>query len=228
MSDNPQGSEEWHAERLGSATGSRAADIMAYEFHTYTRGEKAGQTIFEEKAGRRNYRTQTVLGRLGIDSDGEFQSRAMKTGSLRENNAVEMYLIETGNEVEKCGFIEHPRISGFGASPDRRVLTNGVLEAKCLTPAIHLEVLRSLLEGVLPDKYVPQVQSEIACAEADYCDFCAFCPVFPINAHFAWLRVYRDAEYIEKLEDGVRLFLSEVEAEYNWVCSIDRVTAAAA
>lgn len=216
--------EAWLAERLGCATGSRAADIMSFEFHTYTRGEKAGQTIFEEKAGRRNYRCETTLGRLGIDGDGEFQSRAMRTGSLREDNAVEIYQIETSNEVELCGFIEHPRIPMFGASPDRRVFSEGkrgVLEAKCPTPAIHLRVLKSLIEGILPDEYLPQVQAEICCAGVEFCDFCCFCPLFPINAHFAWLRVMRDEEYIEKLENGVRLFLSEVQTELDWVLNLN-------
>lgn len=101
-----QGSDEWHAARLGKVTASKVADVMAQG-----RGGKPSAT-------RANYLAQLVSERLtGTPYDG-FQSDAMERGKEVEADARNAYSFMYDVDVVEVDFVEHPRIAGTGASPD--------------------------------------------------------------------------------------------------------------
>ena len=189
-----QRTDEWFAARLGKVTASRVADVIAKTAKGYG-------------ASRDNYMAQLVCERLtGKPTEG-FSNAAMEWGTEQEPFARAAYSAKTGELVEEVGFIPHHAISGAGASPDGYV-GEGLVEFKCPNTATHLEYV---LDGKPPQKYVTQMQWQMACTGRAWCDFLSFDPRLPDEMQ-AWIkRVPRDDERISEIESAVRDFLAEIE-----------------
>lgn len=190
-----QRSLSWHQARLGCVTGSRIADVVARTKSGYG-------------AARQAYMRQLVAERLtGLVADS-YVSAAMRWGIDMEAHAVAAYEDFTGVETEAVGFLTHPYLAYAGASPDRLVGEVGLLEVKCPATATHLD---TLLGGELAEKYVLQVQWQMACSGRRWCDFVSFDPRLP-PAYACYInRVERDEGLIAHLECEVRQFLGEIE-----------------
>lgn len=195
MSEIIQGSPEWHAIRLGKATASRIADVVA-------KG-KSGPS-----ASRANYLAQLVAERLTGAAQDSYQSEAMERGSEIEPDARAAYAFRTGNEVGSIGFVPHPRIVMSGASPDGLIGDRGLVQFKCPNTATHIDTLR---RGVIAGRYLTQMTWELACSERDWCDFVSFDPRLPESMTLAIQRVNRDDKRIAELEAEVAGFLREVD-----------------
>jgi putative phage-type endonuclease len=196
-----QRSEEWFQARLGKATASRFADVMA----TTKNGG--------EYAVRKNYRTQLLLERMtGVSAEG-YSSQAMEWGVETEPLAKLAYELKTGNTVNECGFIQHKTLEA-GASPDGLLGSDGVLEIKCPNTANHIETLRA---NKVPSQYVWQVQGQMWITGAKFCDFVSYDPRMPENAQIVVIRAERDNDLIEQLEGGVKSFLDELERDIKFV-----------
>jgi hypothetical protein len=117
-----------------------------------------------------------------------------------------------GADVEQVGFIDHPSIAMSGASPDGLVGDAGMLEIKCPNTSTHIE---TLLGGSIPQKYVYQMQWQMACAEREWCDFMSFDPRLPGRMQSHITRVHRDDKTIAMLESEVRTFLDELDEKLN-------------
>jgi hypothetical protein len=192
-----QGSDEWLACRSGIATASRFGDILAKI--------KTG-----EAASRRNYRAKLVVERLtGKVVDSGFQSAAMRQGIEREPIASAVYEMRVGTFVDLVGFCRHDTLE-CGASPDRFVGRDGMVEIKCPELATHLEYLRLTAE---PSDYTPQIQGQLWVTDRTWCDFVSFNPDFPEHLQLVVRRVFRDEKYIADLALAVELFMSEVREE---------------
>lgn len=191
-----QRSPEWFADRCGKVTASRIADIMAVP-----RG--AGSS------SRSNYIAQLVAERLTGQPAPSYRNAAMEHGIETEDQALAFYTLETGRSVCEVGFIPHPTIIGAGASPDGLVGDDGLVEAKCPQTATHIATLRG---GAIPDKYVRQMQFQMACTGRAWCDFVSFDPRLPDDLQLHVRRVERDPAMIEAIEAAVRTALAEVEA----------------
>lgn len=188
-----QGSEEWFAARLGRATASRFADLLATT--------KTGVS-----ASRANYRAQLVCERMTGKAEESFESAAMKWGTENEPFARMAYEAETGLIVEETGFIQHPELMA-GASPDGLVGADGGFECKCPNTATHIE---TLLKG-MPAKHDPQVQGCMWLTGRKWWDFVSYDPRMPEKLQLYIQRIPRDEEYIAKLAAEVSVFLSEVD-----------------
>lgn len=195
MIDVTQGSEEWKALRLGRATASRVADIVA-------KG-KSGPS-----ASRANYLAQLVAERLtGVPQDS-YQSDAMERGSEVEPDARDAYAFRKSIDVELVGFVPHPSILMSGASPDGLIGDRGLVQFKCPNTATHIDTLR---RGVIPGRYETQMMWEMACTDRDWCDFVSFDPRLPESMRLVVQRVPRNAARILELEAAVINFLHEVD-----------------
>src|SRR3546814_21174021 len=86
------------------------------------------------------------------------------------------------------------------ASPDGLVGNDGMLELKCPTTATHIETL--LTKGI-GDKYVVQMQWQMACAGRAWCDYASFDPRMPPDLQLFIQRVERDDQRIAALESAV-------------------------
>lgn len=196
-----QQTEEWFEARLGKATASRFKDVLSKL--------KSGG----EAATRANYRAQLVVERLtGVRADS-YSNSAMQWGIDNEALAVTEYELLTGNVTEECGFIKHKTLEA-GASPDRLVGEDGILEVKCPNTATHIAYLKA---GKVPMEYIAQVMGQLWITGRKWCDFISYDPRMPANASILIVRVYRDESYIDDLEAQVEAFLDEVEAEVEFV-----------
>ena len=191
-----QGSDEWIKARLGKVTASRISDVIA-------------KTKTGYGASRKNYLAELVAERLTNTPAEQYTNAAMQWGIDNEALARSAYSFFRDAEVEEVGFVEHPRVPMSGASPDGLVGSDGLLELKCPNTATHID---TLLAKTIPDKYLAQMQWQMACTERAWCDFASFDPRLPENMRLFVHRVGRDDLRIKELEREVLAFLAELDA----------------
>lgn len=192
-----QGSPEWLACRIGKITASRMADLMA-------------RTKTGWGASRANYAAELLCERLTGQAAERFTNAAMQWGTDQEPFARRAYAERHSVEVFEVGFIDHPELEMAGASPDGLVGNNGLVEIKAPNTATHLD---TLLGGVVPEKYVLQMQFQMACTNRDWCDFVSFDPRLPEHLQLFVRRVPRDGSLILTLESEVAALNAEIDAK---------------
>ena len=190
-----QRTDEWFKSRLGKATASRIADIIA-------------KTKTGPSASRENYVVQLVLERITQTKGESYSNAAMQWGTETEPLARQAYELKRGLFVDEVGFIDHPTIANSGASPDGLVGTDGLVEIKCPNSATHME---TLVTRKIPQKYIPQMTWQMACTGRSWCDFVSFDPRFPEHLQIFIERIEYDPTYVRMLELEVTQFLDEVE-----------------
>lgn len=193
-----QGSEAWLQARLGRVTASRIADLMA-------------RTKSGWGASRANYMADLICERLtGAPVQSSFNSAAMQWGTEQEPNAADAVEFRLGLDLTPCGFIEHPSIPMAGASPDRLIGEDALLEIKCPNTATHIE---TLLSGEVADKYFKQMQWQLACTNRKRALFASYDPRLPENLRLFTRWIQRDDLGIGEMEREVEKFLSELDAK---------------
>lgn len=191
-----QRSAEWYAARLGKVTASKVADVVARTKTGYA-------------ASRANYMAQLVCERLtGKPTEG-FSNAAMEWGVEQEAAARDAYSARVGELVTEVGFIDHPAIPMAGASPDG-IVGAGIVEIKCPSTATHIEYL---FEREPPQKYFYQMQWQMACTGAEWCDWVSYDPRMPENLQLLVVRIPRDTDCIMVLEKEVSEFLAELDVK---------------
>jgi putative phage-type endonuclease len=193
-----QRTDEWFAARIGKVTASRVADVIAKTKSGYG-------------AGRANYLADLVVERLTGQKEQGFSNAAMEWGTEQEPHARAAYSAKTGILVEEVGFIDHPTVAMSGASPDG-FAEEGLIEVKCPNTSTMLECI---LDGKPPQKYVTQMQWQMACTGRPWCDFVSFDPRLPERLQLLVVRVLRDDDYIAMLETEVKKFLAELDDKLN-------------
>lgn len=147
-----QRTDEWFKQRKNRITGSIAGACL-------------GISKFKKP---KDVMRDLVRAYHGLPS--EFQGNfATEYGKATEEGAVYMYEMETGNETRECGFFEYEE--WLGASPDRIISNGGVLEIKCP----YGKFGTAEFSEILPEYYA-QVQIEMLCANAEWCDFIQWSP----------------------------------------------------
>jgi len=192
-----QGTEEWHELRMGRATASKFGVIMS--------GEKYAQY--------KNYRAEIVSETLTGHRTDLYKTKEMQWGNDYEAVAAQEYFFREGRATEECGFFAHDTLMA-GASPDRLVGDDGLLEIKCPNTATHIETLR---KQKVPNQYAWQVMGQLWITGRKWCDFVSYDPRLPENAQYFCTRVERDEEKIRQLEMEVTNFLESVESEIAFI-----------
>lgn len=192
----PQGTDDWIKARLGKATASRIADVVA-------------KTKSGWGASRDNYAAELITERLTRIQYPTYTNAAMKWGTEQEPKARAAYAFYVNQPVEQVGFIDHPKIKMSGASADGLVGKAGGVEFKCPETKAHL----AACEGATVDgKYITQIQWNMACRpERNWFDWVSFDPRVPEEMQLVVVRVYRDAQIINTLEGEVDKFLAEID-----------------
>ena len=191
-----QRSAEWFEARRGKVTASRVVDIM--------RGKKGAYL-----KARETYMRQLLSERLtGEVADG-YESYAMKIGIEFEPLARMAYEAEYGLPVEETGFIDHPTIKGFGASPDGLVGDDGGLEIKCPNSLTHLSVI---LDDEIADDHMAQMQVGIMCSGRGWWEYVNYDHRMPDNLALFVRRVEIDEAKVAEIEADVMSFLAELDA----------------
>lgn len=187
--DCEQGSEAWLRLRVGIPTASMFSAVMAS-------GKDGG-----DSKTRRSYMLRLIGERLTGAPAETYSNRHTERGVEMEEEAAEAYAFESELTLEKVGFI---RNGIRGCSPDRLIGANGMCEIKTALPHIQLE---RVLKGALPTEYTAQVQGQLLVAEREWCDFISYWPRLPMLR----VRVYRDEEYLTKLDASIVQFVDEMQ-----------------
>ncbi|MES2902857.1 MAG: lambda exonuclease family protein [Pseudomonadota bacterium] len=195
MHSMDQGSAEWFAARLGKATASKIADIIA-------------KTKSGVSASRATYAGQLIAERLSGTPTESFSNGSMQWGTDNEAAARDAYAAHHLCEVVEVGFADHPTIPMSGASPDGLVGDDGLVEIKCPNSATHID---TLLKKAIPSKYVTQMMWQMACTGRKWCDFASFDPRLPEHMQLIVIRLDRSDEWISEIEAEVAKFLSEID-----------------
>lgn len=191
-----QRTEEWFQQRLGKVTASKVADVMATTKSGYA-------------ASRKNYMMQLLCERLTGNRDEVRANSAMIRGTELEPFAMISYEAITGTLVDEAPFVDHPGLSGFGASPDGLVGKSGLVEIKCPNTAQHVEFLRT---GKIESRYDWQMRAQMACTDRDWCDFASYDDRLPEQLQIKIVRVERCREKEKQMLAEIEKFLSELES----------------
>lgn len=192
-----QGSAEWLAERCGKVTASRIYDVVA-------RSKRDGSPL----QSYYDYMTELIAETLSGETYEHYVNQAMQWGTDTEPYAVSEYELECDVVTERIGFVQHPTIELAGASPDRLVGDDGLLEVKCPTSLTHVN---TRITGEIDPRYQAQMQWQLACTGRRWCDFMSYDPRFP-DPYSKWIyRVDRDEAVISDYEAKVREFIAILE-----------------
>jgi hypothetical protein len=195
-------SPAWVAARVGRLTGSRCGDAFSKQ--------KNGKWA----ASRENLMFDLLAERLTGVAKDHFVTPAMQWGLDNEKPAVELLEVQGGILFDKAGFCLHPTIEHFGASPDRLIGADGVLEVKCPTSKTHLQYL---MNKTMPAEYVPQVLAEIACTGRTWAKFASYDPRMPPAKQLFVIDFHPTAEQIVEIETNAKEFLAELEAMFKQI-----------
>ena len=191
-----QKTAEWFDARLGKATASAVHRLM---------GKKG-------PAERQKYMLEVARELINGSSVEHYVSKAMDIGSEFEGDARRAYFLRTGNDPKLTGFVLHPTLDYFGASPDGLIGKDGGVEIKVPLPSTHWKYIA---DGGVPEDYVPQMQANMLCCERQWWDFVSYCPpdLYPDeNSRFRLYirRLNADPLYHRRMEEAVTTFMGEV------------------
>jgi putative phage-type endonuclease len=192
-----QGSPEWRQARCGSLGASSLYEAVA-------------KTKTGWGASRANLMARLIAERLTEIPQDSYTNGAMAHGIETEPEARAAYSFMRDVDVTEIGIVLHPRVRGSHASPDGLVGDDGLVEIKCPNTATHIE---TLLTGSVADKYVIQMQWQIACTGRQWCDFVSYDYRMPEEMQLFVRRFERDNERIQELEELASGFIGEMEAK---------------
>jgi hypothetical protein len=185
-----QGTDEWRNARLGIPTASQFGTVLA-----------KGRAGADSK-GRRTYMLKLAGERLTGELAESFSNVHTDRGHAMEPEAIAAYAFMHDCEPETVGFI---RLGDVGCSPDRLVGDTGLVEAKSRLPHIQIETLEA---DKVPPSAMPQLQGQLWICEREWVDYLSYCPRLPLFVK----RVYRDEEYIKRLDGAIQEFNEELAA----------------
>jgi len=194
--DVEQGSDAWHAARLGRATASEFSSVLA-----------KGQGKTREKYLRRIV-CEILTGKPVESSATGAWAKNLERGHEQEEFALAAYEIKTGNTVEKVGFVQHDTLMA-GCSPDGFVGVDGGVEIKSTIPTVQLE---TILQGGYPSEHKAQIQGCLWLTGRAWWDFCSYSEDLPENLRLYVFRVERDETYITALQAEVTVFLRDCDS----------------
>ena len=203
MLDAMSGTPEWHAARRGCATASRMKDVLAVS-------KKDGKPL----QARIDYCHELVAERMTGLAAQHFVTGAMQWGTDQEPYAVEAYEVHSGVICRPSGFYRHDEIEFFGASPDREIEHDGLLEVKCPSTTTFIRWLR---DGVVPQEHIPQMLAQLAVTRRKWVEFVAFDPRIQAGPQLFIRRFEPAAADILVIEEEASKFLAEVDAIFDLV-----------
>lgn len=194
-----QRSADWHALRAGRFTGSKFADLMA-------RSKKDGKPL----KARENLIWRVVVERMTGRAADSIDGYALAWGRECEDYGLAAVEIETGETIERAGFLIHPKLTYAGISPDGLIGTDGGLELKCPKDSeVHL--IR-FLDG-MPEEYYAQVQGAMWVTGRKWWLFASYDPRMCESHRLYLQKVERDDAFIARLEADVIAAEAEVVAK---------------
>ncbi len=189
-----QNSPEWHVLRAGIPTASEFSNIVT-------------PAKWEPSASQERYLNALVHERRIGFSEDEFQSDDMRWGNEYEQDAVDCYEFQNEVSTVKIGFVTDDR-KRYGASPDRFVGEDGLVEIKCPKGSTHVGYMRN--RSIEKEK-LPQLMGQLLLTGRKYVDIVSYHPKWePVI-----IRVERDEQKIETLRTLLESFCDRLDAEWQ-------------
>lgn len=178
-----QNSELWDSLRCGMPTGSRASDLVT------SQGKDSDSLLrYAEELAMNAYAGKSVSSFGG--------SKYTERGHEIEPHAAAWYAFERDAEPEICGFFTD-ELERYGASPDRTVGEDGLLEIKCQDAKGHLKTLLAYNKKPKPPAaYYSQAQMELMVTERKWLDMVLYHPDLPSTI----IRIEPDIEFHKLLK----------------------------
>lgn len=196
ISTAEQGSDQWHIDRLGKFTASRAGDLM--------KRQKNGLPY----ATRKNYITEIALERITKRTAEFVETDAMREGKELERTSALAYSFATGNETRQTGFWF---TDSYGASPDDLIVGQaGGVEYKNPLPATHYLTLKN---QEIPEHYYWQIIQCLYVTGLEFWDYVSHCAEFPVNAQLFIKRVSRLDKKVNEDIQALRAELKKADQE---------------
>jgi putative phage-type endonuclease len=183
--DVAQGSDEWFAAKAGLPTASNFDKLIT------TKGEPSEQAHL--------YMCDLAHEAITGKKAKGYSNANMERGIELEPEAAGFYEGVKDAEVKKVGLCYKDDQKKFGASPDRLVEEDGLLEIKCPLGKTHVSYI---LAGKLPTAYFQQVQGQLFVTGRKWVDFMSY---YPGLKPFI-IRVEPDKEFIKKLSAALDQF----------------------
>ena len=183
--DCQQNTPEWDEARRGIPTASVFKDVLA-------KGEgKTRKKLLYTLAGQA----------LATEQPEAWSNSHTERGHAMEDAACSLYALLHNADPQTVGFMRRGRI---GASPDRLIGEDGLLEIKSRLPHLQIELLEA---NRVPPEHKAQIQGQLMVSGRQWCDFASYWPGLPIFVE----RVYRDEAYIENLTTELERFIEELD-----------------
>ena len=189
---DPQGSEGWYAARLGLPTASGFENLITPRTH---KPSKSADRYL------RRLLAEWMLGRPLDDASSDFMAR----GNEMEADADRWYQFERGVDTIPVGLCLRDD-EKVGASPDRLVGDDGLVELKVPSAEVHMGYL--LDPATLVDDYHVQVQGELYVTGRSWADLVSFNPAIPS----VLVRCERDEAFLKALAEIVDAFVVRLDA----------------
>lgn len=202
----------WFRKRLGHFTGSKIGDLM--------KSGKKKEQVFGDTALSYIYQVaaERMLNPVFVDDDELFAdyveqmqitSKAIRWGQEQEDNAKDLLLRKNpGWELSEVSSCRHDTIPCFAASPDAIIYDRKkmmVAEIKCPNPNTFVKYATDIKDGetlkAVKPEYYYQMQSEMACTNAESGVFVSYCPWLTYPIHI--VPIARDEETIKAIEERV-------------------------
>ena len=180
-----QRSQEWYELRSTRMTASHA------------------QAIGANGKGLITYIRDKMCKLYSTNEEEKYTNKDMEYGIEQEPVARMLYEFETGNKVEKVGFVIYDDY--VGCSPDGLVGDKGLIEIKCPSNKVYFDLL---LDKKIDTKYFWQMQMQMLICDREWCDYVAYNPNFEQQLFTA--RLYRHEESIEKLKKGFATLIDKL------------------
>ena len=185
--DVKQGSDEWLCARLGIPTASQFHRIVT--------------PTGKPSSAAAGYALELIAERMIGEPLGGASTGMMARGSDLESEAVAYYELMRGAETAPGGFVTDD-LGRWGASPDRLIGDDGLLEIKCPSPAVHV----GYILGYEAEKYRPQVQGQLFVTGRAWCDWMSYHPTM----RPAIIRHERDDAFIDALQGALERFSAQL------------------
>jgi hypothetical protein len=183
--DVEQGTEQWHALRLGIPTASHFAEVI--------RDPGTSKT-------RRDYMLKLAGERLTGEPMGSFENQHMERGRTLEAEARDLYAFAADIETRQVGFI---RNWNAGCSPDSLIGDDGMIEIKTALPHILIDIA---LKDEFPVAHRAQTQGALWIAEREWIDCVVYWPGLPLFVK----RARRIEPFIATLAKAIEDFNNEL------------------
>jgi len=194
-----QGSGDWMMIRCGIPTASEFHKILTPTGKLSAQSEDYGNRLIAER----------ITGKPEEDFGG---SKWTDRGKELEPFAVKFYEVQNDVETVAVGFCTNDE-GTIGASPDRLVGEDGLLEIKCPAPHTHVEYMT---KQEVDKGYWPQIQGQLYVTGRKWVDWMSYHPEMPPVV----IRVERDEEYIKKLADCLAAFNTILEEKRKRIISL--------